>query len=352
VLHTRDFGCWQAAVARILGQHRSELLSASNQFQAHFRVGRFGSYSVLHLQGRGRLRLNREQREHSVLWLLLRGITAERINGQSWLGEPGTGLLFQPGDAMECETSDTLEGLSILIPAELYRQPSRPVSPLLTAGPLHQRILASARALAVAAALQFAGAEIAADQLTEVLLRLHRLRGLLLDRERDNCSVAELMVASGLIASGVTAADYRRRPAADPQPPPARTPVTNRLIPQPGERTWLGLHLGLGLAWCALLASRAPGGSWPGATGFQVFWLLLAAGWLPSWALAWWQVRHRRLRSLLLSDLLGAGLLTLLACTIYVPLFFFNVAWFPPMALLPRGVLAELLARRLPGTRA
>ncbi len=291
MLHTRDFGCWQAAVAKILGQHRSELLSASNQFQAHFRVGRVGSYSVLHLQGRGRLRLNREQREHSVLWLPLRGITAERINGQSWLAEPGTGLLFQPGDAMEGETSETLAGLSILIPAELHRQPSRPVSPLLAAGPLHQRILASARALAVAAALQFAGAEIAADQLTQVLrewterqeqplrreritarrrretvesarqwlatrlperfslqdlsraltvsprqlqyhfqqelghspmaeakrLRLHRLRGLLLDRERDNCSVAELMVASGLIASGVTSADYRRHFGESPR---------------------------------------------------------------------------------------------------------------------------------------
>jgi len=291
VLHTRDFGCWQAAVAKILGQHRSELLSASNQFQAHFRVGRVGSYSVLHLQGRGRLRLNREQREHSVLWLPLRGITAERINGQSWLAEPGTGLLCQPGDAMEGETSETLAGLSNLIPAELHRQPSRPVSPLLAAGPLHQRILASARALAVAAALQFAGAEIAADQLTEVLrewterqeqplrreritarrrretvesarqwlatrlperfslqdlsralavsprqlqyhfqqelghspmaeakrLRLHRLRGLLLDRQRDNCSVAELMVASGLIASGVTSADYRRHFGESPR---------------------------------------------------------------------------------------------------------------------------------------
>ncbi|MFN7895476.1 MAG: hypothetical protein ACK5Q6_04860 [Cyanobacteriota bacterium] len=53
--------------------------------------------------------------------------------------------------------------------------------------------------------------------------------------------------------------------------------MTNRLIPHPGERTWLGLHLGLGLAWCAVLASRAPGGSGPGATGFQVFWMLLAA---------------------------------------------------------------------------
>ncbi len=291
VLNTRDFGCWQAAVAKILGQHRSELLSASNQFQAHFRVGRVGSYSVLHLQGRGRLRLNREQREHSVLWLPLRGITAERINGQSWLAEPGTGLLFQPGDAMQGETSETLAGLSFLIPDELHRQPSRPVSPLLAAGPLHQRILASARALAVAASLQLAGAEIAADQLTEVLrewterqeqplrreritarrrretvesarqwlatrlperfslqdlsralavsprqlqyhfqqelghspmaeakrLRLHRLRGLLLNRERDNCSVAELMVASGLIASGVTAGEYRLRFGESPR---------------------------------------------------------------------------------------------------------------------------------------
>jgi hypothetical protein len=43
-------------------------------------------------------------------------------------------------------------------------------------------------------------------------------------------------------------------------------------------------------------------------------------------------MRHRRLRSLLYSDLLGAGLLTLLACSLYLPLFFFNVAWFRPLA--------------------
>jgi hypothetical protein len=82
-----------------------------------------------------------------------------------------------------------------------------------------------------------------------------------------------------------------------------------------------------------------------------VFVMLMAAGWLPSWALAWWQVRHRRLGSLLWSDFLAAGLLTLLACSLYLPLFFFNVAWFLPLALLPRGVLTELLARRLPGSR-
>lgn len=127
--------------------------------------------------------------------------------------------------------------------------------------------------------------------------------------------------------------------------------MTRRLGSKQGDRSWLVLHLGLGLAWCAVLASRAPAASGPGATGSQVFVMLMAAGWLPSWALAWWQVQHRRLRSLLWSDLLAAGLLTLLACSLYLPLFFFNVAWFLPLALLPRGVLTELLARGLPGTR-
>jgi len=291
VLNTHDFGCWEASVANTLGHHRSELLSSPDQFQAHFRVGRVGAFSVLHLKSRGRLRLNREQREHSVLWLPLRGISEERINGESWLAEPGTGLLFQPGDAMEGETSERIEGLSILIPPGLHHRHSRPGSPLLAAGPLHQRILASARALAVAAALQLAGAEFAADQLTEVLrewterqeqpfrreritarrrrdtvesarqwmaarlpgrfslddlsqavaisprqlqyhfqqelghspmaeakrLRLHLLRSLLQDREHNPCSVAELMAASGLIASGVTSADYRLRFGESPR---------------------------------------------------------------------------------------------------------------------------------------
>ena len=79
--------------------------------------------------------------------------------------------------------------------------------------------------------------------------------------------------------------------------------------------------------------------------------MLVAAGWLPSWALAWWQVKHRRWRSLILSDLLAAGVLVLLALSLYLPLFFFNVVWFLPMALLPRGVLSEMVARRLPARK-
>jgi hypothetical protein len=75
--------------------------------------------------------------------------------------------------------------------------------------------------------------------------------------------------------------------------------------------------------------------------------MLVAAGWLPSWALACWQVKHRRWRSLIVSDLLAAGGLVLLALSLYLPLFFFNVAWFLPLALLPRGVLSEMLTRSL-----
>jgi len=113
------------------------------------------------------------------------------------------------------------------------------------------------------------------------------------------------------------------------------------------SRLWLGLHLGLGLAWIALLASRAPIAAAVGASGTQVFTMLVVAGWLPSWALACWQVKHRRWRSLIASDLLAAGALVLLALSLYLPLFFFNVAWFLPLALLPRGVLSEMLTRSL-----
>lgn len=282
-LRTDDFGCWEAAVASTLGHHRSERLQADEPFSAHFRVGQVAGIGVLHLNGRGRLRLIREQQGQSVLWLPLRGMTAERINGQEWLAEPGTGLLFQPGDAMDGATSEELEGLSLLIPAQQHQPLPNLSTPLLAAGPLDQAILASARQLAVAAACQPAGAAHAAEQFSEALrawsesqqqpvrreritarrrrdtvqqarawmaarleqrfgvaelsgallvsprqlqysflqelgrspmaeakrLRLQRLRQLLLDPEQDQRSIAELMAASGLIASGVTSVDYR-----------------------------------------------------------------------------------------------------------------------------------------------
>ena len=282
-LDTEDFGRWEAAVATTLGHHRSELLSFHDPFRACFRIGQLGGYGVLHLRGRGRVRLSREQHHHSVLWLPMRGMTQETINGDTWLAEPGTGLLFVPGDGMVGDTSQELEGLSILIPKTLTPRLGRPGQRLLAQGPLEQAILASARQLAAAAAGQPLGATHAADQLTDALqawqiwhdqppsrerltsrrrrdtiqqarqwmaarledrfeladlseavgisprqlqysflqelgrspmveakrLRVQRLRSLLLDPSQNHRSIAELMAAAGLIASGVTSADYR-----------------------------------------------------------------------------------------------------------------------------------------------
>jgi hypothetical protein len=169
-------------------------------------------------------------------------MTTERINGREWLAEPGHGLLFRRGDAMEGETSEEIEGISILLPPHWLPEASMPIPPLLADGAHSQAVLRQARHLGAAIAQQPDGAIHAADQLRETLQvwfdgwlqpqrrerftsrrrrstvnearqwmaeRLQRLRGLLLNREHDSCSVAELMTASGLIASGVTSADYR-----------------------------------------------------------------------------------------------------------------------------------------------
>lgn len=283
ILDTEDFSCWEAAVTTSLGHYCSELLASKDPFQTSMRRGLLGGYTLLHFRGKGGLRLNREQVGGSLLWLPLRGMIQESINGTTVLAEPGRGLLFQPGDAMVGDTSQELEGLSILIPETLHPRQARKASPLLSEGPLQQMLLSCARQLAVAAARQPAGAEHAADQLTEALrawsashteppireritairrratvqsarewmaprlqerfgvlelsralnlsprqlqysflqelgrspmaeakrLRLQRLRSLLLDRSQNHRSIAELMATSGLIASGVTSADYR-----------------------------------------------------------------------------------------------------------------------------------------------
>lgn len=299
---TDDFACWHAGVASTLGHHRSLLLSAAEPFAAQIRAGQLGGLTVLHLQGRGRLRLSREQLGHSVLWLPLQGLSQERINGQEWLAEPGSALLFQPGDAMEGDTSAELEGLSILIPEEHHPAVQRLSVPLLAAGVLEQRLLWLARQLAVAAAQRPPGAVHAADQFLDGLreladqrqqspqreritsrrrrltveqarewmalrlgerfgllelsaalaisprqlqysfqqelgrspmaeakrLRLRQLRFLLRDPAQDGRSVAQLMAASGLLASGGTAAEYRHWCGESPRDTRQSRPSTHR----------------------------------------------------------------------------------------------------------------------------
>ncbi|MFM2174241.1 MAG: hypothetical protein RLZZ54_2168 [Cyanobacteriota bacterium] len=111
------------------------------------------------------------------------------------------------------------------------------------------------------------------------------------------------------------------------------------------RRVWISLHLGLGLLWIFVLSLAVSGKSEINLDPSQVAQMLALAGWLPTIALACWQVSHRRWRALFLSDLLGSGLLVLLACTAYLPLFFFQVVWFLPFALLPRGCITEVLVR-------
>lgn len=147
VLDTHDFGSWEAAVADTLEHHSSELLTRSESFGTRIRSGQLGDCMLVHIQGRGRLRLNREQCHQSVLWLPLRGMTTERINGREWLAEPSDGLLFRPGDAMEGETSEEIEGISILLPPDWLPETSMPIPPLLAAGVHSQAVLRQARHL-------------------------------------------------------------------------------------------------------------------------------------------------------------------------------------------------------------
>lgn len=218
------------------------------------RSGQLGDCMVVHIQGRGRLRLKREQCHHSVLWLLLRGMTQERINGREWLVEPGNGLLFRPGDAMEGETSEEIEGLSILFSSQWQAPPAVPIPPLLAVGPQARSVLRQARQLAVATAQRPAGAIHAADQLREALQewfdgwlqpqRRERLssrrrratvneaRQWMAERLQERFSVVELSRAVdvspwqlqyyvlqelGHFASGVTSGGYRLRFGESPR---------------------------------------------------------------------------------------------------------------------------------------
>lgn len=168
VLRSDDFGAWDSLVAGTLGHHRSRLLPGSPPFRSLIRWGAVAEFEVLLLHGRGRVELQRQQGGHGVLWLPLEGLTQEWVNGVERVAEPGMAMLFRPGDAMRGFTSDTITGLSILIPAACL-QGAAPPSPLLDRGPVHRRLIAAGLQLAMAAAWQPEGSEHAAAALEEAL---------------------------------------------------------------------------------------------------------------------------------------------------------------------------------------
>lgn len=284
-------------LANTLGHHSSRLRPGSQPFEAQIRSGGVDDFQVLWLQGTGQLELQREQCGDGVLWLPLNGLIQETINGQEHLAEPGTALLFLPGDVMEGLTTDAVSGVSIVVP-EHYLLGSGPISPLFRWGVVAQQLIKAGWELVEAAALEPMGASFAAERLVDALLqgcnpsrspqqrervttirrralvgdacawmedrladrfsvvelsaalnvsvrtvqtsflaelgcsplaelkrmRLRQLRLLLLDPELNHHSVAELMKQAGLLACGVTAADYRGWCGE----PPHRTRQQNR----------------------------------------------------------------------------------------------------------------------------
>jgi hypothetical protein len=109
--------------------------------------------------------------------------------------------------------------------------------------------------------------------------------------------------------------------------------------------TWLIIHLVLGLAWVSVLSALAQQESAIALAPRQVAEMLIYAGWLPTITTSCWQAKHRHWKALLFSDFLSSGIVIAVALTVYIPLFFFNVVWFLPFALLPRGCATELLSR-------
>ena len=298
LLNSTDFGEWEAVVASTLGHHRSRLRHGSGPFEALIRGGVVEEFQVLLIQGQGRVELLREQCGHGVLWLPLQGLTQEIINGEEHLAEPGHALLFQPGDAMQGDTSEATAGISILIP-ERYLRGTGSASPLLDRGAEQRRLINAARQLAEAAAWQPRGAQHSAVALVDALhgwcnppppgqqserlsrrrrrdtvaqachwmgahleerfgvvelsqalgvsprtlqyafqeelghtpmaeakrLRLRQLRELLLQPDLHQQSIAVLMEASGLLACGAIAADYRQWCGESPRQTRQRTMI-------------------------------------------------------------------------------------------------------------------------------
>lgn len=279
---SQDFGEWDAVLATTLGHHCSRLLPGLMPFQAEIRTSHVDDFQVLSLHGSGRLELQREQCGDGVLWLPLKGLIQETINGQQHLAQPGSAMLFSPGDVMTGLTADMVRGVSILVPNR-YLQGRGPLSPLLREGIAAQQLIQAGWDLVEAAAMQLAGASFTVERLVEALyhvcnppspdqhherlttirrralvrdacswmqqhlaerfsvvelssalnvsvrtlqvgfkvelgcsplaelkrMRLNQLRRLLLNPEWSDRSVAELMQAAGLLACGVTSADYQ-----------------------------------------------------------------------------------------------------------------------------------------------
>jgi AraC-like DNA-binding protein len=122
ILHTNDFSEWESIIAHRLGTHRSHLRSGSAAFHACCHAAHVGPLQILHLQGKGELELDRTQMGGGLLWIPLKGISEERINGRVVQASRGQAILMRPLDHLYGLTSAEMTGLSVILPDNFFAE--------------------------------------------------------------------------------------------------------------------------------------------------------------------------------------------------------------------------------------
>jgi len=119
------FDEWAENLAQSLGNHRSTLLTPEIPFSSCLRISQVGQATVLAIEGTSSVRLERVQPlDRAVLWLPRQGWVKERLNGRPVVAEPGSAMLCLPGDELVGESSPSLKGVSVVLPASLLGEPS------------------------------------------------------------------------------------------------------------------------------------------------------------------------------------------------------------------------------------
>jgi AraC-like DNA-binding protein len=112
---------WSDHLTATIGHHSSTPLSPEIPFSATMKVFEWDEVSVVQLSGSSSIRLHRHQPDDRVvIWLPVEGWVQERVNGEMRCAEPGTAMVFLPGDELVGETSRSLCGTSLILPRSRF----------------------------------------------------------------------------------------------------------------------------------------------------------------------------------------------------------------------------------------
>lgn len=147
LFRTNDFSQWEAGINLNLGTHQSHLRSNSETFHSCCHSATVGSLQILHLQGTGELELDRTQLDRGLLWLPLKGVSVERINGRVVQATRGQAILMRPFDHLHGLTSAEMSGVSVILPDNIFTKAEEAdnPNPLDPAGRRQEALLHSQR---------------------------------------------------------------------------------------------------------------------------------------------------------------------------------------------------------------